>query len=320
MIRMGKLQQSPHGTVVRSPMGSPIARYFREVWEQKVSYLFLLPFAAAFILSTVLPVLMAVFYSFTYNNVFEPLRFIGFDNYIRMFTRDDVFPTAFQNTLELAIVVGPAGYLLSFVVAWLINEVASRLRMLFVLIFYSPAIAGSIYAVFAILFSGDMYGYVNGFLLQWGFIDTPIAWLSDAAYIKGVIILCVLWGSMGAGFLSFVAGLKNIDQSLYEAAAMDGLRNRWQELWYITLPMMKPTLLFGAIMSISGSFSIHDVTVALAGYPSTDNVATTIVNLMADVGYSRFELGYACAMSTVLFLMMLLARKLINKILERVGR
>ncbi len=320
MIQMENSKQVSSGKVGRCPRRSPISRFFRDMWEQKISYLFLLPFAVAFILSTVLPVLMAVFYSFTYNNVFEPLRFIGFDNYIRLFTQDDVFPIALQNTLELAVVVGPAGYLLAFVVAWLINEVASRLRMLFVLIFYSPAIAGSIYAVFAILFSGDMYGYVNGFLLRWGFIETPIAWLTDASYIKGVIILCVLWGSMGAGFLSFVAGLKNIDQQLYEAAAMDGLRNRWQELWYITLPMMKPTLLFGAIISISGSFSIHDVTVALAGYPSTRNVATTIVNLMADVGYSRFELGYACAMATVLFLIMLWARKLVNKILERVGK
>lgn len=291
----------------------------QKIWKDRISYLFLLPFALSFIIFTVLPVLTSIFYSFTYNDIFEPIRFVGFDNYIRMATKDEVFPTAVQNTLVFALITGPVGYILSFCVAWLINEVSSKLRMLYVLIFYSPAIAGSIFVVFGILFSGDIYGYVNGFLLSWGFIQTPIQWLTDVRYVKGVIILCVLWGSMGAGFLSFVAGLKNVDKQLYEAAAIDGIRNRWQELWYVTLPMMKPQLMFGAVMSIAGAFSISDVTTALAGYPSTDNCATTIVNLMSDVGYQRFELGYASAMATVLFLIMLLFRQLINKLLERVG-
>ena len=302
---------------------APARRSFRQVlqkiWKDRTSYLFLMPFALSFIIFTVLPVLSSVFYSFTYNNILEPIRFTGLDNYVRLFAKDDVFLLAVQNTLVFAVFVGPVGYILSFVAAWLINEIQSFMRSVFVLIFYSPAIAGSIYAVFGILFSSDMYGYVNGFLLKWGFITAPIEWLLEPAYMKIVIILCVLWSSMGAGFLSFVAGFKSIDKQYYEAAAVDGLRNRWQELWYVTLPMMKPQLLFGAVMSISSSFSIADVTVALAGYPSTDNAATTIVNLINDVGYTRFELGYACAMATVLFLMMFLTRALINKLLRRVG-
>ena len=304
-------------TVKRKPAAG---RILCKIWKDRVSYLFLLPFALSFIIFTVMPVLTSVFYSFTYNNIFESVRFIGLDNYVRMFTHDSVFPTALQNTLVFALVTGPLGYILSFSLAWLINEVNSKLRMLFVLIFYSPAIAGSVYVVFGILFSGDMYGYVNGFLMNWGFIDRPIEWLSDVRYIKLVICICVLWGSMGSGFLSFVAGLKNVDQQLYEAAALDGMRNRWQELWYVTLPAMKPQLMFGVVMSISGAFSIHDVTIALAGYPSTDNTATTIVNLMTDVGYQRFELGYASAMAAVLFVFMIVARQLMNKLIERVGK
>lgn len=298
-------------------------RVVRKIWKDRVSYLFLLPFALSFITFTILPVLTSVLYSFTYNNIFnvsDSVHFVGLDNYIRMFMRDEIFPTALQNTLVFALITGPIGYILSFSMAWLINEVRSGLRMLFVLIFYSPAIAGSIYVVFGVLFSSDMYGYVNGFLQSWGFIDRPIEWLSDVRYIKLVICICVLWGSMGSGFLSFVAGLKNVDQQLYEAAALDGMRNRWQELWYVTLPSMKPQLMFGIVMSISGAFSIHDVTVVLAGYPSTDNVATTMVNLMVDVGYQRFELGYASAMATVLFLFMIIARELCNKLLNRVGQ
>ena len=281
---------------------SRLGRVGRKLWHDRVSYAFLLPFAAVFITFTVLPVLASVFYSFTYNNIFEPVRWVGFENYIRLFTRDDVFLTALQNTLVFAVITGPGGYLLSFVVAWLINELSPFLRTLFVLIFYSPTIAGSVYVIFGTLFSGDIYGYVNG------------------ALIKIVIILCVLWGSMGAGFLSFVAGFKNIDKQFYEAAAIDGLRNRWQELWYVTLPMMKPQLLFGAVMSITSAFSIHEVTVALAGFPSTEYAAHTMVNHMWDYGYQRFEMGYASAIAAVLFLMMLVCRKLINLLLERVGR
>ena len=248
------------------------------------------------------------------------MRWVGFENYIRLFTRDDVFLTALQNTLVFAVITGPGGYILSFVVAWLINELSPFLRTLFVLIFYSPTIAGSVYVIFGTLFSGDIYGYVNGALINLGFITDPIEWLTDPKYIKFVIILCVLWGSMGAGFLSFVAGFKNIDKQYYEAAAIDGLRNRWQELWYVTLPMMKPQLLFGAVMSITSAFSIHEVTVALAGFPSTEYAAHTMVNHMWDYGYQRFEMRYASAIAAILFLLMFVCRKLINLLLERVGR
>lgn len=214
----------------KKPQGR-LGRIGRKMWHDRVSYAFLLPYALVFITFTVLPVLASIFYSFTYNNIFEPVRWVGFENYIRLFTRDDVFLTALQNTLVFAVITGPGGYILSFVVAWLINELSPFLRTLFVLIFYSPTIAGSVYVIFGTLFSGDIYGYVNGALINLGFITDPIEWLTDPKYIKFVIILCVLWGSMGAGFLSFVAGFKNIDKQYYEAAAIDGLRNRWQELW-----------------------------------------------------------------------------------------
>lgn len=292
----------------------------RKIWHDRVSYAFLLPFAVVFLAFTVLPVLISIFYSFTYNNILEPARFTGLENYIRLFTRDEVFLTAIQNTLVFALITGPGGYILSFAVAWFINELSPSLRTLYVLIFYSPSIAGSVFVVFSILFSGDMYGYINGLLLNWGFISDPIEWLNDTRYIKLVIILCVLWSSMGAGFLSFVAGFKNVDKQYYEAAAIDGLRNRWQELWYITLPMMKPQLMFGAIMSITGAFSIHDVTLALAGFPSAEYTAHTIVNHMWDYGYQRMEMGYASAIATILFIMLLVSRWLVNRLLGRVGR
>ena len=301
-------------------MGERIKTVCSKLWQSKISYAFLAPFAIVFILFTVLPVLISVFYGFTYNNIFEPVKWVGFNNYIRLFTKDDVFLTALQNTLVFALVTGPAGYLLSYLVAWLINELGQALRTLFVLVFYSPTIAGSVYIIFATLFSGDVYGYINGTLIRLGIITDPIEWLVDPRYMKAVIIICVIWSSMGAGFLSFVAGFKNIDKQYYEAAAIDGLRNRWQELWYVTLPMMKPQLLFGAVMSITGAFSIHEVTVALTNFPSTDNATHTIVNHMWDYGYLRFEMGYASAIAVILFLLMMVSRKLVVKLLDRLGK
>lgn len=299
---------------------SPLLSDWRQYWKKdKVAYAFLLPYAIFFITFTVLPVVISIIYGFTYYNIFQPTRWIWFQNYIRLMTSDSVFPIALQNTLKFAIITGPGGYILSYLVAWMINEISSKIRMIFVLICYSPTIAGSIYVVFSVLFSGDAYGYINSTLMEYGIIEKPIEWLTDPNYIATVIIICVLWGSMGAGFLSFVAGFRTIDTQFYEAAAIDGLRNRWQELWYVTLPMMKPQLLFGATMSISGAFSIHQQTIALAGYPSTEDSVTTIVNLMVDYGYQRFDLGYASAMATVLFLMMLVSRWAINKLIARTG-
>ncbi len=297
-----------------------LTKMITRVWKCRISYLFLLPFASIFLLFTVAPVIISMLYSFTYNNLLEPAKFIGFANYIKLVTNDDVFIIALKNTLIFAIITGPIGYALSFLVAWMINELPNKLRSVFVLIFYSPSISGSIYVIFGILFSGDFYGYVNATLMNWGFIDQPVEWLADPRYMSFVVIICVLWTSMGAGFLSFVAGLKSLDKQYFEAAAIDGIRNRWQELWYVTLPLMKPQLMFGAILSITGAFSIHEVTVALMGFPSTEYAAHTVVNHLWDYGYLRFDMGYASSIATILFLIMIGCNKAINFLLRKVGK
>jgi multiple sugar transport system permease protein len=319
MMKQKNIQEAASLNRSRSSY-NPWKRLLSQIWKHRISYAFLLPFASIFILFTVLPVIISVFYSFTYNNLLEPPKFIGFTNYIKLFTNDDVFITALKNTLIFATITGPVGYVLSFLVAWLINELPNKLRSLFVLIFYSPSIAGSIYIIFAILFSGDFYGYINATLIKLGFIQQPIQWLVDPKYMSFVVIVCVLWTSMGAGFLSFVAGLKSMDKQYYEAAAIDGIKNRWQELWYVTLPLMKPQLMFGAILSITGAFSIHEVTMALFGFPSTGYAAHTVVNHLYDYGYLRFDMGYASSISTILFIIMIGCNKAINYLLRKVGQ
>ena len=287
--------------------------------RMKICYLFLLPYALLFTLFFIAPIVTSIYYSFTYYNILEAPRFIAFQNYINLVLQDEVFLTAVKNTFVIAVITGPIGYILSFLFAWFINELPRWLRTIAVVVFYAPSIAGNAFVVFSIIFRGDAYGYLNSFLMQFGLIDAPILWLLDPKYIMPVIIVVILWMSMGTGFLSFVAGLQGVDRSMYEAGYVDGIRNRWQELYYITLPSMKPMLLFGAVMSITSAFNVCDVPRALAGYPSTDYAARTIVTHLFDYGFSRFEMGYASAIATVLFVVMILCNKAIQAMLRKVG-
>jgi len=285
----------------------------------KFCYLFLLPFAILFITFNVLPVATSIYYSFTNFNILEKPDFIGARNYINLFLQDEVFQISVKNTFLVALVIGPVGYILSFILAWLINELPKWFRTIVVFIFYAPSIAGSSYMIFKTIFNDDRYGWVNAWLIKLGITTEPILFLTNPQNVLKVIIPVCLWTSMGAGFLSFVAGLKGIDQAQYEAGYIDGIRNRWQELWFITLPNMKPMLLFGAIMSITTAFNVCDIPRNLAGYPSTDYCARTIVTHLFDYAFTRFEMGYASAIATVLFLTMIVCKKLIQSFLNRVG-
>ena len=287
--------------------------------RNKVCYLFLAPYAILFFTFFILPIATSIIYSFTYYNILEPPRFIGLQNYINLILQDEVFLTAIKNTFVIAVITGPVGYILSFLFAWFINELPKWLRAVAVVIFYAPSIAGAAFTVFSIIFRGDAYGWFNSILMEFGIIEAPRLWLTDPNYMMTILIIVIVWMSMGTGFLSFVAGLQGIDRSIYEAGYVDGVRNRWQELYHITLPSMKPMLLFGAVMSITSAFNVCDVPRALCGYPSTDYAARTVVTHLFDYGFSRFEMGYASAIATLLFLVMILCKKAISALLGRVG-
>jgi len=287
--------------------------------RSKMCYAFLAPYAILFTLFYIAPVVVSIFFSFTYYNILEAPRFIGLQNYISLVLEDDIFLIGIKNTLMIAVITGPLGYIMSFLFAWLINELPRWVRSVAVIVFYAPSIAGNVYVIFSVLFRGDAYGQANALLMDLGIIDKPILWFINPTYMLPICMLVILWMSLGTGFLSFVAGLQGVDRSQFEAGYMDGIKNRWQELWYITLPNMKPMLLFGAIMTITQSFSVCDVTMQLCGYPSTDYAARTIVTHLYDYGFTRFEMGYACSIATVLFLMMYLCNKAIQSLLRRVG-
>ena len=299
---------------------SKIRWTLKEMRVNWLAYAFIAPYYIIFLTFTIIPVFVSFFLSFTSFNMIEPPVWIAMDNYARLFLDDDIFILAIQNTLIFAAVTGPVSYILSFLVAWVNNELSPKLRALVTLVFYAPNISGSVYMIWQVAFSGDSYGWVNGTLLDLGLIDSPILFFQNASYVMPLCIVVALWTSLGTAFLSFIAGLQTVDRALYEAGAVDGVKNRWQELWYITLPYMKPQMMFGAIMAITGSFGFGGIVDALAGNPSVDYCAWTIMHHLGDYGGARFETGYASAIATLLFLLMIGSNALVKKLLSKVGQ
>lgn len=294
-------------------------KFGKNVSKNHELYVLMTPYLILFFLFTILPVLTSLVLSFTYFNLLEFPRFIFLQNYINLFLHDEIFIIAIKNTLILALITGPVSYLLAFLFAWLINELNPKIRWFVTLVFYAPSISGNAYLLWTLIFSSDMYGFANAFLIRLGFIDKPILWLQNPDYVLWILIGVQLWLSLGVSFLAFIAGLQSVDKKLYEAAAIDGVRNRWQELWFVTLPQMKPQLMFGAVMQITSSLGVAAVSVAIAGFPSVEYSGHTIVTHLMDYGSLRFDMGYASAIATVLFVLMLGTNLLVQKVIRRVG-
>jgi len=280
-------------------------------------YLMLLPFMTIFFVFTVLPVAMAIFTSFTQYDVLQAPRFVGFENFRRLLLEDALFIQSLRNTFELAILIGPIGFILSFLMAWLINELPPRARAVLTVIFFTPSMSGAAIAIFGVLFSSDPFGWANAWLISIRAIEEPILFFADPDWMVPLSVVANVWMALGLGFLSFVAGLQTVDKAQYEAGQIDGISNRWQELWFITLPNMRPQLLFGSVMTITGSLSIS--TAALTGFPSPQYRTHTIVDHLQDFGSVRMEMGYASAIALILLFIMLGCNKLFQKFLRRVG-
>lgn len=290
-----------------------------EMKKHKVAYVMVAPYFILFLLFTVVPVVLSLILSFTSFDLLNWPKFIFLDNYIRLFLDDDVFIVAIKNTLKFAVVTGPGSYLLSMLFAWFINELRPKIRSIMTLLFYAPSISGNVYLIWTLFFSSDEYGIVNAWGMKLGLLNEPVLWFQDKKYIFVLCCCVALWTSLGTSFLTFIAGFQCVDFSLYEAGAVDGVKNRWQELYYITMPVMRPQMMLGAILAITGAFGFGGVITALVGFPSPDYCAHTIMHHLEDYGNQRFEMGYASAIATLLFLMMIGCNVLINRILRKIG-
>lgn len=286
--------------------------------REGTAYAFLSPYALLFVVFIVVPVGAAILLSLTYFDTIQPPRFIGLSNYIMLVTQDEVFlKYVLPNTIAFAVIIGPGGYSLSFLLAWMLAQLPRVPRTVLALILYSPSMTSAVTmgVVWKTLFSGDQNGYLNSLLLGLSLIQEPVQWLQSPRYLMPIMIIVTLWSSMGVGFLAMLSGVLEINPELYEAGSLDGIRNRWQEIFYITIPSMKPQMLFGAVMAIVGAFQAGSIGVTLSGSnPTPQNAGQLIVNHIEDYGFLRYEMGYAAAISVVLLLMVLFFSRLANRL------
>ncbi|MCM1188710.1 MAG: sugar ABC transporter permease [bacterium] len=289
----------------------------RREHSNKAGYLFVLPYALLFTVFILTPVILAIILSFTNFNTIQFPKFVGFLNYINLITGDEVFMQhVLPNTVIYALIVGVGGYVLAFLMAWALANLPGALRTVFALILYSPTMTTGVAmsVLWKIIFTGDQTGYLNSWLMDLGVINEPIIWLVNENYLLPIVIFIGLWSSMGVGFLSIMAGILNTDESLYEAAAIDGVKNRFQEMIYVTIPSMKPQMLFAAVMQIVGAFQNGQIASMLAGNPTPGYAAQLIVNHIEDYGFIRYEMGYAAAVSVALLLIVQVFSKISNKL------
>ena len=293
---------------------------FYRIKRYKSGYIMLAPWLLLFLVFTVIPVLGNIVLSFTYFNGIQFPVFIGFDNFSKLFMNDDLFYTALKNSFVFALFTGPVSFLACLIFAWLLNDFHRIVRSIVTVVFYMPVLAGNLFLIWMLIFSGDRYGYLNAMLINYGFINEPVQWLTDPRYMMGVVVVVQLWMSLGIGFLAFIAGLQGIDRSLYEAGAVDGVKNRFQELWFITLPMLRPVLILGAVLQITASLGSSQVAVALTGTSGgTDYATYTLQSFMSDYGSTRLEIGYVAAIATMLSFIMITLNKVIQRALKKLG-
>lgn len=293
---------------------------FGDTWRRhKYKYMMIAPFGLIFFIFTLLPVLVSIVFSFTSFNMVEAPEFVGWSNYLNLMVYDPIFLTAIKNTLFFAIITGPVSYIMCFLFAWMVNDLPRIPRAIMTLVFYAPSISGNAYLVWKLLFSSDSYGWVNAWLMKLGITQEAIQWLVTKEYIMPILIIVQLWLSLGVSFLTFIAGFQNLDKSLLEAGAVEGVKNRWQELWYIILPSMKPQLMFGAVMQITSSLSVSQLSIDLVGFPSVSYAGHTILTHLHDFGNVRYELGYACTIAVILFLIMMFCNIVVQKLLRKLG-
>lgn len=278
----------------------------KAVKNELSAYVFISPFLVVFALFVVVPVASAIGLSFTYFNTIQAPKFIGLQNYVNLITQDNSFMMyVLPNTFKFALLVGPGGYMLAFWLAWLLAQIPRRSRTLLTLAIYSPSLTAAVAmaVVWLVIFSGNASGYLNSFLIGLGVINDPIQWTQSPDYLMPIMIVVTLWNSMGVGFLAMLAGILNINSELYEAGYIDGIKNRLQEVWYITIPSMKPQMLFGAVMAIVGTFQAGAIGVQLSGAnPTPQNAGQLMINHIEDYGFLRYDMGYASAISVVLLI------------------
>lgn len=266
-----------------------------------------LPFLSLFVVFIIIPVIVAIGLSFTDFNSIERPNVVGLDNYVNILTDDAIFMEhALPNTIQFSIIVGVGGYFLSFFLAWSLAQISKLPRTIMAIILYLPSMTSGVMlsTVWQVIFAGDKVGYLNSILLKLDVIQKPIIWLSDSKYLLLIMIVVSLWSSMGVGFLAMMAGILNVNKELYEAAYIDGVKNRFQEILYVTIPAIRPFMMFGAVMAIVNTFQNGSIGVMLSGTNPTPGYAgQLLVTHAEEYAFIRYEMGYGAALSVIILIL-----------------
>lgn len=268
--------------------------------EVRIGLLFISPWIVGFLAFTLYPVLASIYYSFCDYDVLSRPVWIGALNYRDMFT-DAVFWKSLVNTLYFTAFSLPLGLVLAFAVAVLLNNQV-KMRPLFRTCFFLPSLVPlvAVAMLWLWIFNGS-FGLLNYALGLLG-IEGP-NWLSDEQWTKPALVLTTLWG-VGGSMVVYLAALQDVPRDLYESADIDGA-NAWHRIRHITFPMVSPVIYFNLVMGIIGSLQVFAGPYIMFGGSGINRSALFYATYIYENAFSYNQMGYACAMAWVLFLIIL---------------
>lgn len=275
--------------------------------EQKWSYLFIAPGVILFLVFIVGPLIASFYWSFTdYNGMHAP-RWVGLENYRNIFFHDPRFWKSVGNTVFYTVGVIPLGVVLSLLLAIAVDQ-HIRFKNFFRIIYFIPSVTSviALSVIWKWLFAGEKYGLINHFLIMMGL--KPIDWLMSPVWTLPAIMIMSVWAAIGYNMIIFLAGLQTIPTTVYEAADIDGA-NIWDKFRYITLPLLKPTMVFVVLIGFIVSFQVFEriyiMTGTEFGIGGVLDGALTVVAYLYDMGFRKFQMGYASALGYIIFAVIL---------------
>lgn len=298
-----KKQQARQGPPTRRP-GEGRARHLAfRMWRERSAYLFIAPGLIIFSVFTVGALIFAIYLTFHRWSIIEPDKpYVGLQNYEDM-VHDERFVQSVLNTLYFTGASVPLTMIIGLVLALLLNQ-PLRFRAVFRTAYYLPVVTPFVVSalLWKWLYNGD-FGLFNYYLLKGHIIDEPLLWLSDQNLAMPAVVLMSVWSGVGFSMVIYLAGLQAVPHELYESAGMDGA-GPLRRIWYVTIPLLRPTTLFLLVMGIIGSLQVFtQIFVMTSGGPV--NKTTTMVYYMYLWAFKYYDMGYASTLAFALFLMLL---------------
>jgi multiple sugar transport system permease protein len=331
---MNKTTASRTAARSKTPASAPRANAVKQRKPGLLApYIFISPFYILFAMFGLFPLLFSLYVAF---NAWDPvsgigsMQFVGFENFQYVILEDEWFRKSMLNTFWLALLSGLPQHLVAIPLAFFIHTSFKRLRNTVVGIYFMPFITSivAVSLVFTTLFSRD-FGVIN--IVLTGLSDVPILgalfptenieWLGDADFVKPAISFVVWWRYVGFNTVLYLAALQAIPSELYEAAAMDGA-SKWRQFWHVTLPLLRPMMLFASILTVIGNLQLLEeplILVGAGGGPEQAGMTTALYMWRTAFNASDGDFGTASAMAWILFVVIALFTWLTQYLFTRGG-